>query len=346
MRRKQHSFLYKLGYFINSIFAFLLLLAFVIPYIKPERLGGFAGISLLTPVLMLINLAFMVFWLIKLSRTFFLSFFILALGFPNLSRLYKLSGKKNLLLDDIKVMSYNVRLFNKYKWIEQDSIPYKIASLIERKAPDILCLQEYESNTGIENYFPYKHIVYSDKTKHLGQAIFSKYKIIKAGSLDFKHTGNNILFADLAIDTDTVRVYNVHLQSLKINAKKENFGEKNTAKLRKRISDAFLIQQHQIEKLKAHLKSVKNQIIIAGDFNNTAFSWTYRQLLKGRKDAYVEAGKGFDRTYDFSFPIRIDFIMVDKKVKINHFIAYTKKYSDHFPIMARIDRASLLKNKP
>ena len=41
------------------------------------------------------------------------------------------------------VMSYNVRLFNKYKWIDQDSVPQKIESMILKKNPDIICIQEY-----------------------------------------------------------------------------------------------------------------------------------------------------------------------------------------------------------
>jgi endonuclease/exonuclease/phosphatase family metal-dependent hydrolase len=342
MQKKRNLFWYKIGYFINSIFALLLLFAYLIPYVKPDKLGGFAGVSLLTPVLILINIFFMIYWIIKLSRTFFLSFFILALGFPNLARFYKLAGKKTLLVDDVKVMSYNVRLFNAYQWMDKDSIPYKITTLVKAKAPDILSMQEYAKNPGIEANYPYKYIVYRDKVHQFGQAVFSKFKIIDKGNLDFKNTGNNILFADLKIGSDTVRIYNVHLQSLKINPKKENFGQSNTEKLRQHISVAFQEQQHQVEKLLQHLESVKYPVIITGDFNNTAFSWPYRSLLKGRKDAYVAAGKGFDKTFDFSFPIRIDFILLDKKVTVNHFKAYRDKFSDHYPIMARIDRKSLL----
>jgi endonuclease/exonuclease/phosphatase family metal-dependent hydrolase len=318
------------------------LLAYVFPYIKPENLGSFAGISLLTPILILINVIFLVYWVLKISRIALLSLIILAIGFPNLSRFYKLSGKKTLLTDDIKVMSYNVRMFNEYKWIDDDSIPSKINHLIDQKAPDILCFQEYAPNNKLSLDYTYKHIVFSKNNKQFGHAVFSKFPIISKGSLDFKNSGNNIIYTDLKIDDDTVRVYNIHLQSLKLNPKKENFGKKNAAKLRDRISTAFQKQQHQVEKFIAHQKSVNYPIIVVGDFNNTAYSWAYRSILKNRKDAYVVAGKGFDKTYDFTFPMRIDFIMVDKKVIINHYKSYRDKYSDHFPIVARIDRKSLL----
>jgi endonuclease/exonuclease/phosphatase family metal-dependent hydrolase len=63
-------------------------------------------------------------------------------------------------------------------------------------------------------------------------------------------------------------------------------------------------------------------------------------MLKSKKDAYTVSGIGFDSTYDFEFPMRIDFILVDNRLKINYFKRYKEKYSDHFPIMARIDKSS------
>lgn len=339
---KKRSFFHKLVYLINSLFALSLLIAYVIPYIKPQSLGSFAGISLLTPFLILINLCFVVYWIIGLNRTFLLSLLILLIGFPNLSRFYKIIGKKVLLTDDIKIMSYNVRMFNEYKWTKTDSIPEKINDLIAYKLPDVLCVQEYAANPVLEKKFPYKYVRYKTDKSHFGHAIFSRFPIINSGDLRFEKTANSILFADLKIDKDTLRVYNVHLQSIGINPVKEHFDQKNATRLRNRINRAFKKQQIQVEKLLAHQKTTNHPIIVAGDFNNTAFSWPYRSILKGKNDAYVEAGKGFDKTYNFAFPMRIDFILVDEKIKINHFKAYRDQLSDHYPILARLERKSVL----
>ncbi len=328
-------------YFFNGVFALLLLLAYVILYIEPEKLGSFAGISLLTPFLILINLLFLIYWILKIKRNFLLSLIVLAIGFPNLSRFYKVSGKKTLLTDDVKVMSYNVRMFNKYRWIDEDSIVDQINHLIAQKSADILCIQEYSPNDNLQKEYPHNYIKYNGEDNKFGHAIFSKHPIVANGSLDFDNTANNILFADIKIDSDTVRIYNIHLQSLKLNPKEENFGEKDAVHLRNRISSAFQIQQHQVERFLAHQDNTKFPIIVAGDFNNTAFSWPYRQILKGKKDAFAIAGKGFDKTFDFAFPIRIDFVLLDKGLKVNHFKTYRNKYSDHFPILARVDRASI-----
>ena len=339
--KKNITFFNKLLYFINSIFAFVLIVSYIIPYVKPTVLGSFAGLGLLTPVFIMINIFFLMYWLIGLNRTFLLSLFVLAIGFAYLPRLYKIKGKKELLADDVKVMSYNVRMHNKFNWIKSDSIKQKINQLVESKSPDILCVQEYSENKTIEEAFKYKFIKYSGKKKSFGHAIFSKFPLINQGSIDFKESANRIVFSDIIIEKDTVRLYNIHFQSLRINPKEENFGEEDANKLRDRISNVFQKQQGQVELFLLHQKAVDYPIIVAGDFNNTAFSWLYRRVLKGKKDAYVEAGKGFDKTYDFPFPTRIDYIFVDKSIKVNHFKAYRDKLSDHFPVLARLDRESI-----
>lgn len=343
--RKKNGLFSKFLYFVNSIFALLLLLSYAILYVEPEKLGSFAGISLLTPLLILINCMFLIYWILRIKRTFLLSLIVLAIGFPNLVRFYKVTGKKIILTDDIKVMSYNVRMFNKYQWIEEDSVVTNINHLIHQKSADLVCIQEYAPNEILQKDYAYNYIKYSGNSKQFGHAIFSKYPIVNKGSLDLNNTANNIIFADIKIDTDTVRIYNMHLQSLRLNPDKENFGEKDATHLRNRISTAFQTQQHQVEIFLEHQKTTSHPIIIAGDFNNTAYSWAYRNILKGKKDAFTVAGKGFDKTFDFTFPMRIDFIMLDKGIKVNHFKTYRNKFSDHYPILARLERTSLLQSK-
>ena len=86
-----------------------------------------------------------------------------------------------------------------------------------------------------------------------------------------------------------------------------------------------------------HEKQWLGKKIICGDFNNTTFSWVYRNIGKNKKDAFIEAGKGFGKTFDFWFPLRIDFILTDNTIEINHFKTFDVAYSDHFPILARIN---------
>lgn len=279
---------------------------------------------------------FAIYWMLKLKKQFILSTFVVLIGFQYVTKLYAFNEKKVLLTSDTKVMSYNVRMFNNYKWIDEENIDQKIIEFINNKQPDILCLQEYKIDKSVPLKFPYKFISSSKKKSSFGQAIYSNYKIINKGSLNFSNSNNNAIFIDFIKNKDTIRVYNVHLESLKINPRKEEISQKNSEKLRKRVENAFKIQANQVELIKQHQSKINYKSIICGDFNNTAFSWVYKKLKEGKKDAFEEAGAGFGKTYDLRFPFRIDFILPDERIEINNFKTYKVKYSDHYPIMARI----------
>ena len=62
--------------------------------------------------------------------------------FPNTS--FKKSGSV------LSVMSYNVRLFNKYRWIDKPNISEEIEKLILEEDPDIVCIQEYSNEVAPE----------------------------------------------------------------------------------------------------------------------------------------------------------------------------------------------------
>lgn len=334
MQGKNKKISYKILVFINSVFALLLAMALMGALVNPKYLKFISLVSLGTPFLLIANLLFVIYWAVKFNKAIRISVVVLLLGYQQLGNFYSFSEKKVLLEDDVKLMSYNVRLFNKQKWIKKDSIPQKITQFLEDKNPDILCLQEYKPVTQYKFTQKYSYIKLNHK-KQMGLAIFSKYPIIKKGNLDFPNTANNATFVDVIKNKDTVRIYNVHLQSLKINPKKEALTE-DTKNIIKRLEIGFNRQVEQVNLLKKHIEKCKYKTIICGDFNNTAFSWIYRQLKRGKNDAFNIAGKGFGKTYEYKFPFRIDFILVDKKIEINYFKTYTKKYSDHYPIMARL----------
>ncbi len=92
----------------------------------------------------------------------------------------------------------------------------------------------------------------------------------------------------------------------------------------------------QVNLVLKHQEKSKYKSILCGDFNNTAFSWAYNELKSDKNDAFELAGKGFGKTVDFTFPFRIDFILTDKKIEVHNFKTFKVKYSDHYPIMARI----------
>ena len=334
---KKKSFLDRILFFINSLLAAALLISYLLPFISPETIPALTILSLAVPFLITVNIVFSIYWLLKLRRYFLLSAIILALGFATISSFYKFSEKKKFLNDDVSIMSYNVRMFNHYKWNEDSDLAQKTFDFITDKDPDILAFQEFYESDKISFKFPYRYIKTKSKTNKFGLAIYSKYQIVNSGSLDFTNSANNAIYIDIVKNKDTIRIYNIHLESLKINTNKEHFGEENSEKLFGRLKSTFKKQAKQTMQFLAHEQQWKGKIIICGDLNNTAFSWVYNKISDNKKDAFAEAGSGFGKTFNYAFPVRIDFILTDTSIKINNFKTFDVNYSDHFPIQARVN---------
>ncbi len=334
------KFFDKFLFIINSLLAFALLLSYLLPYIPPLKFPLLSVLALGVPLLILGNLLFMLFWLIRFKRQFLLSFIILLAGYNYVNAWYQVGNKTVDSEDHLSVMSYNVRMFNAYKWVDDPLIPRKISGLVMEKDPDILVTQEhYVMESGIFKNYPYDYIKLKDKGSEFGMAIFSRYPIINRQSLDFPENGNNnAIFVDVVKDNDTLRIFNVHFQSLNIKPGLQDIKDADSKQLAGRIGFGFGIQQRQAVILKEAIDNSPYKTLVMGDFNNTAFSYIYRYIKGDRfQDAFLKAGGGFGRTFDLDyFPLRIDFLFIDTPITVISFEVFYVDYSDHYPLMARL----------
>jgi len=336
---KKLSFVNKIIFIINSILVLLLLLSYLLPYVSPKNFVFLSVLSLAVPLLIILNALFMLYWLLKAKKQLLLSGLVLLLGYSYVASLYKFSSSKNVEnSNDLSIMNYNVRLFNLYNWIDSDSVEQGIVKLIKKENPDVVSFQEYHPHKRVDlSSYKYKYEKLSGNRVQYGQAIFSKYPMTDSGSVEFKNTANNAIYVDIVKGSDTIRVYNVHLQSLRIDANVENLKTENSEKLFKKAGETFKMQQEQAELFIEHKKKSPYKMVICGDFNNTAYSYVYKKIKGNLKDGFEEAGNGFGRTFDFKyFPVRIDFILVDQDFEVNSFKVFKEKLSDHYPIRAKI----------
>ena len=234
-------------------------------------------------------------------------------------------------------MSYNVRLFNKFKWIESETVGDEIVKFVDEKSPDILSVQEHHRiwNKKLEQY-PFRTET-PDNTERAVQAIFSKYPIVGKGSLNPKKTSNNTIYADILFKNDTVRVYNVHLQSFAVVPEVNSLQNENSGRLLKRISLGIQKQKEQAELLVKHMQASKYPVVLTGDFNNTQFSSIYKLIKGDFNDTFYESGIGFGRSYRlFNMPMRIDYILADGSFEVLSHENFNITMSDHYPIMAEL----------
>ncbi len=346
---KNLSWFNKVMFFFNIVLTVLTFLAYALPFLAPKIFPFLSVLTLVMPLFLVLNSLFFIYWFLQFKKQMMLSGLVLLIGITFINKFYKFSAT-NLpeSENDFKVMSYNVRLFNLFKWIDVDDVPDKIQDFINSQNPDIICIQEFSSSSEKIDLRVYKHkyLLKSGNKIKTAQAIFSKFPIINKGDILFPNSNNNAIFVDIKKGNDTIRVYNMHLESLKIspdvteiNDDVNEIDHSKTEKMVKQISSAFEAQQIQSDLIKTHKESCKHPIVICGDMNNSAYSYVYRSIRGSLNDAFEEAGEQFGSTYKFKYyPARIDYIFTDKKIKVKSFTNFSDfKFSDHTPIVSRLE---------
>jgi len=157
------------------------LLSYFVPLVQPGSIPFIATLSLLTPVLMIINLVFVIFWILKLNKKFILSLLLLTIGINHIDSFFRWPNSEFVGNVDLKVMTFNVRMFNVFNWIKEPNTSNKIFDLVKSESPDIVAFQEYHpiSNFDIGEY-KYDYFYYPSKREYWGQAIYSKFPILNS----------------------------------------------------------------------------------------------------------------------------------------------------------------------
>ena len=330
------KFFDKIIFFVNTLAAFLLLFAYILPYIPPKSFSLLSVLSLAVPVLIVMNILFLLYWLFNVKKQLLLSLVVLLIGFNYITSIYKFTGSKTVEdADNFSVINYNVRLFNLFEWLPNKTVESDILKFLKSENPTIISFQEYRKSE-IFRLDTYEKFEYVSKGKvKSGQAIFSKFPIINSGLIEFPNTSNSTIFIDVVRKKDTIRVYNVHLQSSKVSTKVSDLQKQGSEELTKQIGEVFQMQQSQAELIISHKAKCPYKSIITGDFNNTAYSFVYDKIKGSHQDAFRVAGNGFGKTFNFNFiPLRIDFVLADSDFTVNGFKNYDIKFSDHYPIKA------------
>ncbi len=346
--------------------AVALLLSYLAPFISPAKFWPIAFFGLAFPYLLMINLIFLVYWLIRWKKAVFIPLVTILAGLYHINNyLPALKSSKNLSTIktkgiDLKILSYNVRAFNIYDWLDDPNTNKGIFNFIRSEHPDIICLQEFYTGKNpkfspdkISKLFretPYQHIHYSFQTgKNTGYGIatFSKYPIREKGAISFENTGNLAIYTDISVNDSIIRVYNNHLQSIRlkssnyafIDSLKLKYSEKQLRELQDisvKIKKAFIMRGEQADKVSAHILTSPYPVIICGDFNDTPVSYAYRKMRGKLEDAFVKAGNGLGTTYLGWPPLRIDYIFYSKEFTAIEFEKVEAKLSDHYPILVQL----------
>jgi endonuclease/exonuclease/phosphatase family metal-dependent hydrolase len=341
---------FRILFFLNVVVAAALALSYLAPVISPARIAVPAYFGLAYPYLLLANIAMVVVWAMCLKAEAFISVAVIAVGINHFTNYIKLSKTKDNKAGSFMVTSYNVKMFNQLDKRNANS-ESAILRLLKESNADIVCLQEVlitgnvaAKKHAMQSALDWEYTMCDKLLKTSGIMILSKYPVVGHGEVVHHESSGLTIYADVLIDSDTVRIYNNHLQSYRLKRMDRPFVEEIIAedetmnevkKLWVSLKGGFVKRSQQALTLKEHINTSRHPVIVAGDFNDTPISYTYRTIRKSLNDSFVNSGYGAGFTYRGNYPPnRIDYILYDKRVSNSNFEVLKARYSDHYPITA------------
>lgn len=360
-RKKSLGFISAVILVFNALAIIVLFLSYLAPSVKPQMFWPIAFMGIGYPVILMVNILFIVFWLLKNPKYALLSMIAIVIGWSALSKNIGIGRSVNVQTDidtsAIRIMSYNVQMF---QGLKEDAVEKRdeTIELIQSVSPDILCVQEFYTRTkgasDMRELFlkklnlRYSYFIPAAQNEYdaYGIAIFSKYPIVDSGSLNINKNErivNRIVYADINKSGKNFRIYNVHLASIGFDQQDYEYIKQgpgttsedveSTKRIGRRLKQAYFKRSEQAEILHSHAQTAPLPYIIAGDFNDTPLSYSVNRLASDMHNAFVEKGAGLGVTYNGAFPnFQIDYILASPDFEVKSFQIVPKKLSDHYPI--------------
>ncbi len=218
----------------------------------------------------------------------------------------------------LTLVSWNVDLFGGGYQDYSNLAP--AAALIKQQNPDIICLQErphtnvmhWDSIRAAFSDYPF-YVKNTREDEVLNLVIFSRFPLENAEDHYFADTYNKFMQVDVQIGSQTLRLFNVHLQTTGIG--EDNSIIKNAKK-----------RNHQAQELARCVQESPHPTIVCGDFNDTRSSYAYRTIAKGLQDA-AEGVAQWQGTYT-PF-LKIDHILCSEDIKLQNYEVVSNDISDH-----------------
>jgi endonuclease/exonuclease/phosphatase family metal-dependent hydrolase len=323
------------------------------PLLPAEKMPLLSLAGLAFPFVLAANVCFLVLWIFVYRRYALVSLVTFLLCIPQMRAFFPINiGQQNSPKESIKVLSYNVLIFN----IDASNTTKENATIsyLEESDADIICLQELQFNIlkhrkQLLKKYPYKSYELSKESQaaahHL--ACLSKFPILSIEQLKLESTTNGCAKYHILHEGDTSVVYNCHLQSNGLQETdkstykqlltnpKENIRSSKTKDLVKKLRNAAVKRADQTDFIMADLKKESSPyIIVCGDFNDSPISYTCNRLRRRLDDAYIKSGNGPGISYNrHGMYYRIDHILHSPQFKAyDCTVDRTFKESDHYPI--------------
>ncbi|WDF47359.1 endonuclease/exonuclease/phosphatase family protein [Chryseobacterium sp. KACC 21268] len=295
-------------------------------YIPPSVFGMLNLLSLGFPILIIINILLLIFWIASWKKRAAV-FLILSLFFIIPTRRWINYTPTKKETPNLKIISLNGK---SGKFGDEN-----IYSFLNAQKADVVLTQEYKSAENLKGF------EYFERNFPVVK-IQSRFPIVESGIVETDAKNGRCIYADIKVNGKTIRFVNVYMEPFYLDksmvkpTKDMNVNEEKAKNIIHKLVPTFRKHQSQIAPIKGFLDSSPYPIILAGDFNSVPNSYEHYTLSENLEDTFLKVGKGSGTSFhDFKFPIKIDHIFASKSIMpISYKVDRSVKISDHFPVIA------------
>lgn len=262
------------------------------------------------------------------------------------------------LSNRLTILTWNTHQMGQYRKPHENAV---LQYLLAQDA-DVICLQEVdvyksaefltlaEVKQALGAKYPYSYIDFSvyNKRRQFGNMVWSRYPLINKKTVDYEIRANLSSRCDVLKGEDTIRLIVNHLESNRFSASDLVHVGSDTdyedlrhsaQRLSSKWNTASARRHEQARAVRQEIDNSPHPVIVVGDLNDVALSYTYYTISKGLHDAWLETSWGkWGSTFDLkgSFGVRIDYIFCqDPIIPIRCAVKKTTG-SDHSPVVAEL----------
>ncbi|MBQ7423684.1 MAG: endonuclease/exonuclease/phosphatase family protein [Prevotella sp.] len=334
--------------------ALLMLLVGYSDRLNPVSHPVLSSVGLTFPVIIALNLCFLIFWLLVRSRAAIVSILALIIAYVPIRTYCPINLSGEVPEGSIRVMSYNVNSFKEKDIVKDGKEVLAALEYIRTSGADLVCLQEGSVNAWttetITEEYPYQDSVQTKRDR--GPSILvllSKFPIVGKEPIPYPSNGNSSCAFRVNINGTETLVINNHFETSGLSATdRDEFHNIVKGKVQrdtmrtesKRIlqvlSESASRRAPQAEAVQRYIEEHSDMpIILCGDFNDNPISYTHHMLTKDLTDCFVASGNGPGWSFThYGMRVRIDNILCsDDWEPYGCLVDNKTDGSDHFPVI-------------